>query len=133
MIKVCERNQKSTKGMLKLDEGFSGKGNAMVRLEKIHAAIMDKNNIYYSAIVTEKVMESFKNARFFGESETWESFSKQISIIGAIFELFVEFKDSNFPTTSPSVQVYIDLQGNVEVISTHEQILDNQHYIGFHD
>ena len=114
--------------MLKLDEGFSGKGNAMIHLENIHAAILDKDNQNYSTVLIENVMESFRNARFFG-SETWESYSREISIIGAIFELFVEFEDTCL-TTSPSVQVYIDLQGNVEVISTHEQILDNQHYIG---
>jgi hypothetical protein len=125
IIATCERNPGSKKGMLKLDEGFSGKGNALVYLEKVQEAI--KNN---SQNVKEQVKDALENAKFFGESECWASYSKQIALIGAIFELFVEIEEIDLMTTSPSVQVYIDLDGNVEVVSTHEQILQDQHYLG---
>ena len=46
--------------------------------------------------------------------------------MGAIFELFVEGEDIK----SPSVQVVVNEDFSVNVLSTHEQILDNQVYVG---
>ena len=116
--------------MIKLDEGFSGKGNALVNLKEVQAEILKMRTNIDTYCVYAKVVQALKKAQYFNETETWESFSRQISLIGAIFELFIEPEKSDLLATSPSVQVYIDLQGKVEIISSHEQILQDQHYIG---
>ena len=48
-----------------------------------------------------------------------------VPTMGILAEVWIENV-----TTSPSVQVYISPHGKVEVISTHEQILDGQIYLG---
>jgi hypothetical protein len=60
--------------------------------------------------------------------------------MGAIFELFIECPDSDSSScttrlrqevvTSPSVQVVINEDSSISVLSTHGQILDDQVYHG---
>jgi hypothetical protein len=127
IITICQGKSASKRGVLKLDNGFSGNGNALVNLENVQEAIRIN-----SEFVGEEVKSALENAKFFGESESWVSYSRQIALIGAIFELFVETQETDIMTTSPSVQMYIDLQGNVDVLSTHEQILKDQKYLGIY-
>lgn len=67
--------------------------------------------------------------RFQSPSETWTSFSRRISDLGAIVEAFIEGDEKR----SPSVQGCISPTGEVEILSTHDQILggsDGQVYLG---
>jgi hypothetical protein len=57
---------------------------------------------------------------------TWEDFLAEIRQMGAIFELFVE----GDTIASPSVQVVVNEDFSVDVLSTHEQILEKQVYVG---
>ena len=66
---------------------------------------------------------------FQSATETWANFSGRIPELGAIVEAFVE----GIEKRSPSVQGYIKPSGEVEILSTHDQILggaDNQIYLG---
>ena len=63
------------------------------------------------------------------QQETWENFSGRIPELGAIVEAFVEGEIKR----SPSVQGRITPTGEVEILSTHDQILggpDGQIYLG---
>ena len=62
---------------------------------------------------------------FCSSAERWQTYRSKIAVFGAIAELFVENA-----ATSPSVQCVIDSEGAVEVLSTHEQVLQGQVYKG---
>eukprot|EP00043_Microstomoeca_roanoka_P014574 m.144651 g.144651 ORF g.144651 m.144651 type:complete len:409 (-) comp16047_c3_seq3:675-1901(-) len=69
--------------------------------------------------------DEHRTMKFCSAVETWQAYKKKIAVFGVIAELFVEGA-----TASPSVQCVISSSGTVEVISTHEQILDGQMYKG---
>ncbi len=74
-------------------------------------------------LATRKAWETMD---FCCHGRTWEDFSAQIRHMGAIFELFVE----GDTTASPSVQLVVNEDFSVDVLSTHEQILENQVFVG---
>lgn len=97
--------------VIKLNEGFSGEGNAILDLRSLQD-LSGRERI-------KTLKNQFCNLRFQSKEETWESFSHRIPELGAIVEAFVEGKTKE----SPSVQCEIKPDGTVTVISTHDQIL----------
>ncbi len=102
--------------VVKLNEGFSGEGNALLDLRPIQDYAPKKCNESETKAVLSKQL--FKMS-FQGTKETWSAFSARIPELGAIVESFVEGDIKR----SPSVQGYIRPSGEVEIISTHDQIL----------
>jgi hypothetical protein len=97
--------------VIKLNNGFSGQGNAIVRIDAVRSPLD-------SSATT-----------FCASEESWPSFAAKIEAEGAIVEEMV--KDEKM--SSPSVQVGIAPDGSVEIFSTHDQILggpDDQVYLG---
>jgi hypothetical protein len=97
--------------VVKLNNGFSGQGNAIVELRPPHTRLT-------SAVTT-----------FCASEETWSAFETKIAAEGAIVEELVRHE----PMVSPSVQLRISPGGAVEVVSTHDQILggpQSQVYLG---
>ncbi|KAF3884003.1 MULTISPECIES: peptide ligase PGM1-related protein [Nostocales] len=123
---LWERQPTLKRMVVKLNEGFSGEGNALLDLRPIqHLAPPDAN---YAQRV-EALGKSFETLRFQAKNETWENFSGRIPELGAIVEAFVEGEIKR----SPSVQGRITPSGDVEILSTHDQILggsDGQIYLG---
>lgn len=112
--------------VVKLNEGFSGEGNALLDLRPIqnHAPTQD-NESETKAVLSKQLAEM----SFQGTGETWATFSSRIADLGAIVEAFIEGEIKR----SPSVQGYIRPSGEVEIVSTHDQILggaDGQVYEG---
>lgn len=132
---LVERHPQTKKVVIKLNEGFSGEGNAMFDLRKIpdfrsmdRAAKVVAIKRAFAEKDTAAAPDSHPLA-FEAPKENWQHFSSQIRKMGAIAELFVDGKTK----TSPSVQVYVGPDGKVEVLSTHEQILggkNGQVYLG---
>ncbi|MEB3182386.1 MAG: peptide ligase PGM1-related protein [Nostocaceae cyanobacterium] len=124
--KLWERQPTLQRIVVKLNQGFSGEGNALLDLQPLKAVAPS------SAEQSQRVAaisESFSSLRFQSKGETWENFSGRISELGAIVEAFVE-GDVKY---SPSVQGRITPNGDVEILSTHDQILggpDGQIYLG---
>jgi hypothetical protein len=112
--------------VIKLNEGFSGEGNAVLDLQPIQqfAPVSSDRD------TTIKALEGqLENLSFQAPAETWASFSRRIPELGAIVEAFIEGANKR----SPSVQGYIQPSGEVTILSTHDQILggaDNQIYLG---
>ncbi|MEA2973299.1 MAG: hypothetical protein QOG82_1757 [Actinomycetota bacterium] len=97
--------------VVKLNNGFSGQGNAIVELDGLADPITASPTVFCA-----------------GE-ESWPSFEAKIEDEGAIVEELVRAPNLR----SPSVQLQISPSGEYEVLSTHDQILggpDNQVYIG---
>ena len=87
--------------VIKLNEGFSGQGNAIVDLDGPVAPLPGSKTTFCAA------------------EESWESFSTKITREGAIVEELLDGPD----VASPSVQVRIAPSGDYELLSTHDQIL----------
>jgi hypothetical protein len=99
--------------VVKLNNGFSGQGNAIVDLTAPFVPLDS------SACV------------FCASEESWPSFIRKIEEEGGV----VEQRVSGPGTYSPSVQVRIAANQSFEIVSTHDQILggpDGQVYLGCH-
>jgi hypothetical protein len=131
---LWERQPQLQRMVIKLNEGISGEGNALLDLRTIKE--FSPPHSTHSQRVT-AILESFPTIRFQASQETWENFKGRITELGAIVEAFVEGnpKGANKGETkrSPSVQGRITPSGDVEILSTHDQILggpDGQIYLG---
>ena len=97
--------------VIKLNEGFSGQGNAIVDLNGPISPLPGSNTTFCAA------------------EESWSSYPDKVAHQGAIVEELLRHDGM----ASPSVQVRIAPSGTHEVLSTHDQILGgtaNQVYLG---
>ncbi|MDZ8055866.1 MAG: peptide ligase PGM1-related protein [Aulosira sp. ZfuVER01] len=123
---LWERQPTLQRMVVKLNEGISGEGNALLDLRPIMNVAPGEAS---SAKRVAAISDRFANLRFQASQENWENFSGRISELGAIVEAFVEGEIKR----SPSVQGRITPTGEVEIVSTHDQILggpDGQIYLG---
>lgn len=112
--------------VIKLNEGFSGEGNAVLDLTPIKEFNPSKSDRQSTINALEQQLE---NLSFQSPDETWANFSRRLPELGAIVEAFIEGEIKR----SPSVQGYIQPSGEVSILSTHDQILggaDQQIYLG---
>ncbi|BAU65608.1 hypothetical protein STA3757_29970 [Stanieria sp. NIES-3757] len=126
VTKLWQRQPHLQRMVIKLNEGFSGEGNALLNLQPIKNYAPHLVSESETMAVVEKHLE---NLSFQSEGETWANFSRRIPELGAIVEAFIEGEEKR----SPSVQGYIKPSGEVEILSTHDQILggpDGQIYLG---
>ncbi len=97
--------------VVKLNDGFSGQGNALIDLAGLTSPLPMSSTTFCAA------------------KESWPSFAAKIAKGGAIVEELVRREG----TVSPSVQVRIAPDGSFDVVSTHDQILggpSNHVYLG---
>jgi len=97
------------KAVVKLNEGFSGEGNAVFRFDDAPSG---------PALET-WVRDRLAGLAFEAKGMTWELYRSKIKEMGGIVEAFVEGEDKR----SPSAQFRIDPAGRLEPISTHDQVL----------
>src|SRR5215216_5448555 len=97
--------------VIKLNDGFSGQGNAVVELGGLNGSLLD------SPVV------------FCAEEESWPSYAAKIEAGGAVVEELLDVPGM----VSPSVQLRILPGGTPLVLSTHSQVLggpNRQVYLG---
>ena len=97
--------------VVKLNDGFSGQGNALIELSGLASPLPRSATTFCAS------------------DESWPSFGAKIEAGGSIVEELVRAEG----LVSPSVQVRIAPSGAFEVISTHDQVLggpSNQVYLG---
>lgn len=108
------------KAVVKMNDGFSGDGNAVYRYPGI------SNNAEAEKIISENFDEYFKPV---AKDLSTQLFFEKFNSMGGIVEVFLEGEIK----MSPSVQCVIAPAGDVEVVSTHDQLLggdDGQIFIG---
>ncbi|PSB27082.1 peptide ligase PGM1-related protein [Stenomitos frigidus] len=123
---LWERQPTLKRMVIKLNEGFSGEGNAILDLRPLQAVAPGAAT---PEARVSKLKEQFSDLKFEAKAETWANFSSRISELGAIVEAFLEGDEKR----SPSVQGRITPTGEVEILSTHDQILggpSGQIYLG---
>ncbi|MEA5522699.1 peptide ligase PGM1-related protein [Limnoraphis robusta] len=108
---LWERKPQLKRLVVKLNEGFSGEGNALLDLPQIEELTRQKR--------LKTIRDRLPKLRFQAPDETWEKFQKRIADLGAIVEAFIEGEIKR----SPSVQCLIHPNNTVEILSTHDQIL----------
>ncbi len=123
---LWERQPDLKRMVVKLNEGISGEGNALLDLRQIPQVAPPKAN-HKKRVAA--ITQSFNNMSFQAKQEVWSTFSERIPELGAIVEAFVEGEIK----LSPSVQGRVTPTGEIEILSTHDQILggpDGQVYLG---
>lgn len=123
---LWERQPQLRRMVIKLNEGFSGEGNALLDLGAIAAFRPGQASVSERAAA---IGGQFERLSFQAVDETWASFGARVPELGAIAEAFIEGEVKR----SPSVQGSISPTGEVEILSTHDQILggpDGQIYLG---
>ena len=93
------------RAVLKLDESFSGEGNALFR--------------YPASDSRPALTEALRQVEFAVATETPETYFDKFAKMGGIVEEFIEAEEKQ----SPSAQLRIGPRGDVLAISTHDQIL----------
>ena len=119
---LWERQPQLQRLVVKLNEGFSGEGNAILDLRPLGSSSSHIDRV-------QAINHAFPHLSFQGHHENWPSFQPKIGHLGAIVEAFVEGEGKQ----SPSVQGRITPAGKVEILSTHDQILggaDGQIFLG---
>lgn len=113
---VWARNPGLSRVLVKLNEGFSGEGNAILDLRELHRLRPGEAPKKRRLSALSRALESLE---FQGAGETWENFSRQFAVRGGIVEAFVEGDVKR----SPSVQLKVDVLEKLHVLSTHDQVL----------
>ena len=105
------RSPEMRRAVVKLNEGFSGEGNALFYFDGIDATgATDLEN---------QIRNHLPNLKFEARHETWESFKTKYNDMGGIVEAFVEGENKR----SPSSQCRVNAIGGAQPISTHDQVL----------
>ncbi|MBW4654081.1 MAG: carboxylate-amine ligase [Kaiparowitsia implicata GSE-PSE-MK54-09C] len=123
---LWDRQPQLKRMVVKLNEGFSGQGNALLDLRAMPQA--SPHHMAPEERVG-AIAQQFEHLSFQCDTETWDSFSSRIPDLGAIVEAFIEGEEKR----SPSVQGRITPNGTVDILSTHDQILggpDGQIFLG---
>ena len=110
------------KAVIKLDEGFSGDGNAVYSFEEIDVNSQLENKI------RETLPERLK---IVATDLTYKTFMEKFREMGGIVEGFIDGEEK----CSPSVQCIIDPLGGTTIFVTHDQVLggaNQQIFLGAH-
>lgn len=109
LSELKKRKPGLAKAVVKINEGFSGEGNAVISLKEAPVG---------SALLP-WLREQLPVMCFEAKGMTWELYHEKFSAMGGIVEEFI----SGEVKESPSVQFRVDPTGRLEAISTHDQVL----------
>jgi hypothetical protein len=109
LVELKAKKPRLRKAVVKLNEGFSGEGNALLDLE----GAPERGSLM------PWLRARLPHLAFEAKGMTWETFQEKLGSMGGIVEEFVPGQVKE----SPSAQLRVDPNGRVEVISTHDQVL----------
>ena len=110
VVELKRRNPGLRRAAIKLDEGFSGEGNAVFSYDGAPEG---------SDLARWVRDELPTRIRFEAKNETWEHYCHKFANMSGIVEAWVEGGE----VRSPSVQCRINPLGDAAVVSTHDQVL----------
>jgi len=110
LVEVKKRSPDAKRAVVKLNEGFSGEGNALFYFNGLTASQSDLKG---------RILGMLPDLRFEAPLENWESFEQKYGEMGGVVETFVEGEVKQ----SPSAQCRVNALGEAQVISTHDQLL----------
>lgn len=110
VVELKRRNPGLRRAAIKLDEGFSGEGNAVFPYDGC------PEGIDLARWVRDELP---RRVKFEAAGETWERYGRKFGEMGGIVECWLEGDE----VRSPSVQCRINPLGDATVVSTHDQVL----------
>jgi hypothetical protein len=113
---IKRRDPQAERAVVKLNEGFSGEGNAIFRYRDLDPSLSER------ALADQILARLDRELAFVAPGETWSEFATKFDEMGGIVEAFVEGERK----ASPSVQCRINALGQPQVISTHDQVLGGE-------
>lgn len=114
LLQIKRNNPALQKAVIKMNDGFSGDGNAIFRFPK--SLLKEVNPL---AMIQERLAHQ---TTIVAEGLDYSSFMQKFQSMGGIVEEFIEGQIKE----SPSVQLRINPLGESEVISTHDQVLGGE-------
>jgi len=99
------------RAVVKLNEGFSGEGNALFYFDGISSSS--------ASDLQNQIRDRLPELKFEAKFESWEPFAAKYADMGGIVEMFVEGENKR----SPSCQCRVNAIGGAQAISTHDQVL----------
>ena len=111
LIEMRRKKPQLKSAMVKLNDSISGEGNAVVDFEGLPEPSSDGANA--------ALEERTRSMRFELSTVNFDSFSQALKDLGGIVEERIQGSDF----CSPSVQMRVSPLGEVEVLSTHDQLL----------
>jgi len=118
LVDLYLRDRQMRRAVIKLNDGFSGDGNAIYPMTALeHASATGKLTARSGKTVVLNTLEPL--TRFQAVGVGWDSYLAKFRQMHGIVEGFIEGRRK----TSPSVQLRLTPLGEVEIVSTHDQIL----------
>lgn len=114
LLQLKRNNPNLRKAVIKMNDGFSGDGNAIFRFPKY---VLDATN---SLAMIQALLP--QQTTVVAEGLDYTNFIQKFQSMGGIVEEFIEGQIKE----SPSVQMRINPLGESEVISTHDQVLGGE-------
>jgi hypothetical protein len=111
IVELKRRRPEVGRMVIKLNQGFSGEGNAIFPCED---AAEGRDLARWVRV------ELPRRIRFEARGETWERYCHKLAEMRGVVECFLEGGEE---VRSPSVQCRIDPLGQVSIVSTHDQVL----------
>lgn len=111
LTNLKEMHPNSRRAVVKLNDGFSGEGNALF----YYQGMPDGSHAEKKAWIR----ENLENLRFEAPGEHWERYHRKFQQMQGVVELFVEGAHKR----SPSSQNRVNALGQAMSISTHDQVL----------
>ena len=124
---LWEEHRSLERMVVKQNTGFSGQGNAILDLTALPEASPSSGASRASR--ERAIADALPEMRFVDPHQTWESYAEKLEREGGIVEAFVEAEDKR----APSCQLRISPEGSLDMISTHDQLvegIDGQIYAG---
>jgi hypothetical protein len=113
LAKVKKARPEARRAVVKLNEGFSGEGNALFYYEDLEADLAENE-------LARKIYDRLPTRlKYEAPMESWESFVVKYAEMQGVVEEFVEGQVKQ----SPSAQCRVNAVGLPQVISTHDQVL----------
>jgi hypothetical protein len=112
LAEIKRKDPGAKRAVVKLNEGFSGEGNALFYYTDLDANAGPET-------LAAKIEDRLPTLRFEAPNETWDAFAQKFHEMQGVVEAFVEGDEK----MSPSVQCRVNAIGEAQVISTHDQVL----------
>ena len=109
LVELKARRPGIRRAVVKLDEGFSGEGNA----------VFSYRDAPEGPALGAWVRDRLPGLAFEAQDMTWDLFSEKFAAMGGIVEEFIEGEVKR----SPSAQFRVDPLGQLAAVSTHDQVL----------
>ncbi len=107
-----QRNPNLRRAAIKLNDGFSGEGNAIFDFSPDH------NNLSEKALRQKLTTNLPQHIRVEAPGETWPQFRDEFFEMQGVVECWIDGDEKR----SPSVQSRINPLGQVNIVSTHDQV-----------